>query len=159
MTPGGEEGGGCRGEDLVIARWRDWPDHSRAGGTPRRRLHSVTRGDRRADAARDTPCSWRARGGVVSLAVTPALSLSCPDAGRGSASPTVTGDRWRDPNMTQLGLKAVHMHTHRNTQTEINRNTSPATRLPPVWSMHRSEERRVGKECLRLCRSRWSPYH
>ena len=22
-----------------------------------------------------------------------------------------------------------------------------------------SEERRVGKECLRLCRSRWSPYH
>ena len=21
------------------------------------------------------------------------------------------------------------------------------------------EERRVGKECLRLCRSRWSPYH
>ena len=23
----------------------------------------------------------------------------------------------------------------------------------------RSEERRVGKECERLCRSRWSPYH
>ena len=27
-----------------------------------------------------------------------------------------------------------------------------------VWEL-RSEERRVGKECLRLCRSRWSPYH
>ena len=26
-------------------------------------------------------------------------------------------------------------------------------------SYPRSEERRVGKECLRLCRSRWSPYH
>ena len=26
-------------------------------------------------------------------------------------------------------------------------------------NMGRSEERRVGKECLRLCRSRWSPYH
>ena len=26
-------------------------------------------------------------------------------------------------------------------------------------SRARSEERRVGKECLRLCRSRWSPYH
>ena len=25
--------------------------------------------------------------------------------------------------------------------------------------VNRSEERRVGKECLRLCRSRWSPYH
>ena len=23
----------------------------------------------------------------------------------------------------------------------------------------RSEERRVGKECARSCRSRWSPYH
>src|SRR5213594_4808748 len=28
-----------------------------------------------------------------------------------------------------------------------------STRVPP-----RSEERRVGKECERLCRSRWSPY-
>ena len=28
-----------------------------------------------------------------------------------------------------------------------------------LLSPSRSEERRVGKECLRLCRSRWSPYH
>ena len=28
-----------------------------------------------------------------------------------------------------------------------------------VLHLHRSEERRVGKDCLRLCRSRWSPYH
>ena len=26
-------------------------------------------------------------------------------------------------------------------------------------SFLRSEERRVGKECATLCRSRWSPYH
>ena len=26
-------------------------------------------------------------------------------------------------------------------------------------SFNRSEERRVGKECAILCRSRWSPYH
>ena len=25
--------------------------------------------------------------------------------------------------------------------------------------VRRSEERRVGKECLTQCRSRWSPYH
>ena len=25
--------------------------------------------------------------------------------------------------------------------------------------LKRSEERRVGKECARKCRSRWSPYH
>src|SRR3546814_18382798 len=24
---------------------------------------------------------------------------------------------------------------------------------------YRSEERRVGKECVRTCRSRWEPYH
>ena len=28
-----------------------------------------------------------------------------------------------------------------------------------VWRLQRSEERRVGKECSLLCRSRWSPYH
>ena len=28
-----------------------------------------------------------------------------------------------------------------------------------ILRLVRSEERRVGKECLRLCRSRWSPYH
>src|SRR3546814_6948795 len=26
-------------------------------------------------------------------------------------------------------------------------------------AVHRSEERRVGKECVSTCRSRWSPYH
>src|SRR3546814_9015166 len=26
-------------------------------------------------------------------------------------------------------------------------------------SVERSEERRVGKECVSTCRSRWSPYH
>src|SRR3546814_607616 len=28
-----------------------------------------------------------------------------------------------------------------------------------VYQFHRSEERRVGKECVRTCRSRWSPVH
>ena len=31
--------------------------------------------------------------------------------------------------------------------------------MVPACLNRRSEERRVGKECLRLCRSRWSPYH
>src|SRR3546814_16617727 len=34
-------------------------------------------------------------------------------------------------------------------------------RLPAsyVYRRTRSEERRVGKECVSTCRSRWSPYH
>src|SRR3546814_5064706 len=30
---------------------------------------------------------------------------------------------------------------------------------PPLPRFPRSEERRVGKECVSTCRSRWSPYH
>ena len=37
----------------------------------------------------------------------------------------------------------------------VNDTAYPKVFYGPV----RSEERRVGKECLRLCRSRWSPYH
>src|SRR3546814_11287349 len=32
-------------------------------------------------------------------------------------------------------------------------------RRAPVVAAFRSEERRVGKECVSTCRSRWSPYH
>ena len=31
--------------------------------------------------------------------------------------------------------------------------------MPKGEIVDRSEERRVGKECLHQCRSRWSPYH
>ena len=31
--------------------------------------------------------------------------------------------------------------------------------VTPFGLTGRSEERRVGKECLAVCRSRWSPYH
>src|SRR3546814_18291512 len=38
-----------------------------------------------------------------------------------------------------------------------------AVKCQPVflqrWYPLRSEERRVGKECVSTCRSRWSPYH
>ena len=30
---------------------------------------------------------------------------------------------------------------------------------PVMFVVERSEERRVGKECIAVCRSRWSPYH
>src|SRR3546814_6229195 len=31
--------------------------------------------------------------------------------------------------------------------------------MASIWKLPRSEERRVGKECVSPCRSRWSPYH
>src|SRR3546814_13921495 len=40
----------------------------------------------------------------------------------------------------------------------INAN-SAKTGVTATASNNRSEERRVGKECVSTCRSRWSPYH
>src|SRR3546814_11111891 len=40
----------------------------------------------------------------------------------------------------------------------LARATLPACISTPNCCM-RSEERRVGKECVSTCRSRWSPYH
>ena len=34
-----------------------------------------------------------------------------------------------------------------------------ASNLGDAEASPRSEERRVGKECASMCRSRWSPYH
>src|SRR3546814_9642658 len=46
------------------------------------------------------------------------------------------------------------------------RHNCQATQIPGIaifctstGYMVRSEERRVGKECVSTCRSRWSPYH
>src|SRR3546814_15627148 len=39
----------------------------------------------------------------------------------------------------------------------INSATPPIEQ--PLLANYRSEERRVGKECVSTCRSRWSPYH
>ena len=50
---------------------------------------------------------------------------------------------------------AIALATGFSTLSEY-RNTS---RSEALQEEYRSEERRVGKECLRLCRSRWSPYH
>src|SRR3546814_7862323 len=43
---------------------------------------------------------------------------------------------------------------------KIRGGRNPAeTGLPLRRRVGRSEERRVGKECVSTCRSRWSPYH
>ena len=42
---------------------------------------------------------------------------------------------------------------------KLGRNKVKTNKKTRKKTSIRSEERRVGKECLRLCRSRWSPYH
>src|SRR3546814_2650622 len=55
-----------------------------------------------------------------------------------------------DPRRDGEG-RARQPHRRRSGQIEI---VAADGRLPG-----RSEERRVGKECVSTCRSRWSPYH
>jgi cytochrome c-type biogenesis protein CcmH len=50
---------------------------------------------------------------------------------------------------------ALKSDLKRRVLAEGRRPDAPARPL----AERRSEERRVGKECRRLCRSRWSPYH
>src|SRR3546814_21166577 len=39
------------------------------------------------------------------------------------------------------------------------RGEADKVRSATFFTAHRSDERRVGKECVRTCRSRWSQYH
>ena len=43
--------------------------------------------------------------------------------------------------------------------TRLNSSHCLVSRMPSSPPRRRSEERRVGKECCLVCRSRWSPYH
>src|SRR3546814_9848415 len=45
------------------------------------------------------------------------------------------------------------------TVTSDDTSKRPRTECHPDWERNRSEERRVGKECVSTCRTRWSPYH
>src|SRR3546814_18212615 len=43
--------------------------------------------------------------------------------------------------------------------TSSGGDSMPSWSADGEWIVYRSEERRVGKECVSTCRSRWSPYH
>src|SRR3546814_3930842 len=61
-----------------------------------------------------------------------------------------------------LGTVREHAPRHERPAdpTGINAGKARTWRADSAWVAHsRSEERRVGKECVSTCRSRWSPYH
>src|SRR3546814_13642168 len=53
---------------------------------------------------------------------------------------------------------SIHYHNRKRLPAAIEEELG-ASYHASVDTLLRSEERRVGKECVRTCRSRWSPYH
>jgi O-acetylserine/cysteine efflux transporter len=97
------------------------------------------------------------------FAVPPLLLLSLlfegPErivAGLQQATPTAwLALAWQSAGNTLFGYGAWGWLLSRHPTHQV----VPLALMVPVFGMSRSEERRVGKECRRLCRSRWSPYH
>src|SRR3546814_17622871 len=58
---------------------------------------------------------------------------------------------WATPHDAGTRRYVIYRSTLKRDDLEKVATVSPAT--------HRSEERRVGKECVSTCRSRWAPYH
>src|SRR3546814_19366478 len=56
----------------------------------------------------------------------------------------------------EFGIVQSDWEYHAANGTSQFKEQGPDTDLRSVF---RSEERRVGKECVSTCRSRWSPYH
>src|SRR3546814_11608476 len=62
-------------------------------------------------------------------------------------------------------LQIARQHLHGRDSAILDRRDKFAARregkvgAAPEAEALRSEERRVGKECVSTCRSRWSPYH
>src|SRR3546814_13489414 len=80
----------------------------------------------------------------------------------------VTDVRPNPPVLDSLG--AIFLRLNRSATKGLLADTAPRSKviLSETYTMGRwgvtatatrSEERRVGKECVSTCRSRWSPYH
>src|SRR3546814_14848468 len=85
--------------------------------------------------------------------------LQCSvDAANGGLSYTLgTYLLLRKPRFFSLAT-SVFIHIDRALTRSFHRHTVFRNKTP-IRKTRRSEERRVGKECVSTCRSRWSPYH
>src|SRR3546814_15846515 len=73
------------------------------------------------------------------------------------------GPSWAGPLFARSCGDAAHSGGQ-TSEREIDRRitsgrTAPCARVDETSGEARSEERRVGKECVSTCRSRWSPFH
>jgi uncharacterized FAD-dependent dehydrogenase len=110
----------------------------------------LERGKEVRERTRDTWGLWREG------RLDPESNVQFGEGGAGTFSDGKLHSQIKDPGYR--GRKVLTEFVAANAPPEIVYVSKPhigTFRLVRV----RSEERRVGKECRRLCRSRWSPYH
>ena len=88
-------------------------------------------------------------GAVAVLLVALAVTAFACDKDKQSCAPTITA--------CGCSIQRDGVYTVANNLSAASGLTSDGACIDV--ESDRSEERRVGKECERLCRSRWSPYH
>src|SRR3546814_9969710 len=68
--------------------------------------------------------------------------------------------RYTHPKYNEPGLKSVIIgYDRKKLGNDVGRTIHDHSQGESHHRNARSEERRVGKECVSTCRSRWSPYH
>src|SRR3546814_14074665 len=75
------------------------------------------------------------------------------DASRNSIAPAATAPASREPERDRRQADEASRQTP-SEQSRVKYARAAQSKLRVI----RSEERRVGKECVSTCRSRWSPY-
>ena len=75
------------------------------------------------------------------------------------AGPEGLSAQWRATSVTYTGADPTNVTWHIGFVDPDKQYVAIEQSNGPAAKFIRSEERRVGKECTVLCRSRWSPYH
>ena len=119
-------------------------ERAAAAGPAATHFNKKERGKKERDEAKDGRGNLGNIGNAVPGSGSRNVRAKAPLAHTGSSHQLIT-----PPCSVVLGAPSMHANRLKN---------SPSANTPPP-PQARSEERRVGKECLRLCRSRWSPYH
>src|SRR3546814_12431755 len=92
---------------------------------------------------------------VCSSDLAEGTAVTMPALGESVTEGTVT--RWLKAVGDEVAVDEALLEVSTDkVDTEI---PSPVAGILLEINAQRSEERRVGKECVSTCRSRWSPYH
>ena len=150
----------CSAEQMVLICTAAWPCRSLGGGGQQLRQNSQPRTHSELLGPRIT---------IRGTKPQPRRGQPSPPGEAGLGSERI-GFSDPPPSRTFLPRAAS---THHWVRSGVRVGSGVAGHLDPLLqeprshlvgqaaspALDRSEERRVGKECLRLCRSRWSPYH